>query len=112
MKLRFLLKRYSPEIEIAPMGEFTFPNATLTIRFFQWSKDGGLEYKPCVYANVSFGGDTTPEAAKLWGECLVIASQIATRQMPTYIDLEYKDEIIDAWLAVDAVCAANGLAQS
>ena len=98
-------------IIIAPSGDYNFPSATIEVRFVQYDDDGMLVYNPFV--RVFFPSNISqPENVKLWGECLVIASQIATRQMPTYIDLEYKDEIINAWMAVEAVCEANGLVMS
>lgn len=93
-----------PVIEIMPnSGSFDTLDAVITVSFFEFDENGKRVYSPLVRANVSFGGQMQPEQALFWGDCFKVAYEIATRQMPPYIEFYQKDEIVKAFMRVDEV---------
>ena len=110
MKLKYEeVIRCHPAVIIAPNDKFDFPNATITVRFFQYDDEGMLMYKPFVMAGVSFEGIISPESAENWGDCLKNSALIAQGGIPNYIESEFKNEVVEAFLKVKEVREANGI---
>ena len=104
MKVRFSeYMNNRPSVEIT-LNQYSFDSmdAMVEVTFFEYGEDG-LEYRPLVRPNISFGKKINPEESKLWGDVLVAAYQIATRQIPPYVEFYQKDEIANAFMRVDEI---------
>lgn len=110
MKLKFEESTtYFPTVIIAPNDSFEFPNATIKVLFFQYDEDGMMEYKPTISADVSFNDFLEPSEADNWGNCLKHAALIAQGGIPNYIEAEFKNEVVTAYLRIKEIREANGI---
>lgn len=94
-------------LELMPdtQGEWDSDAGRLAIHFFEIGDSNKVKYSPHVVCNVHLD-ELKPSQARAWGECLLAASIIASREVPIGIlNAEQAREIGHAWQTINTLRA-------